>query len=143
MPEYCGRCSGALVDAEATRGHGFDVILRQRGVQLLKEAGVESLTRDLRPKHLERSSSQYFLVAHHGLDLVLNGGDLIGQLCGIFDVTADYLLGLSAWRAPVVSNSDTEILAAYHAAPADIRAIIDTALAPYKEDAGAGAAASA
>lgn len=53
--------------------------------------------------------------------------------CDLFGVTADYLLGRSAQPHAMVSESDTELLAAYHRAPEEIRAIIDTALAPYRE----------
>ena len=59
--------------------------------------------------------------------------DTIRRLCEIFGCTADYLLGLSSRREPGISPEDAELLAAYHAAPAEIRAIIDTALAPYRE----------
>lgn len=68
--------------------------------------------------------------------------DLINKFCNLYGVTADYLLGRSAQPHATVSNSDTAILAAYHAAPADIRAIIDTALAPYKQEQDANATAS-
>ena len=57
--------------------------------------------------------------------------DLITKFCDFYGVTADYLLGRSSSPLPAVSDPDTAILAAYHAAPAEIRAIIDTALAPY------------
>ena len=57
--------------------------------------------------------------------------DLIGKFCSFYGVTADYLLGRSSSPLPVVSESDTAVLAAYHAAPLEIRRIVDTALAPY------------
>ena len=59
--------------------------------------------------------------------------DTIRRLCEIFECTADYLLGLSSQRSPEISPEDGELLAAYHAATPEIRAIIDTALEPYKE----------
>ena len=68
--------------------------------------------------------------------------ELIAKFCKLFDVTADYLLGFSRQPRPTVSESDTEILHAYHAAPAEIRAIIDTALAPYKQSTQGNEAAS-
>ena len=68
--------------------------------------------------------------------------DLIVQLCAFFDVSADYLLGLSSWQRPAMSKMDTTLLAAYHAAPAEIRAIVDTALEPYKTKKYADSAAS-
>ena len=61
---------------------------------------------------------------------------LILKFCAFYGVTADYLLGLSTWRTPVVSKLDTDLLAAYHSAPAEIRSIIDHALAPYQKEAG-------
>ena len=51
--------------------------------------------------------------------------DLIGQLCNFYNVTADYLLGLSSSPFPAVSELDTAVLAAYHAAPDDLRAVVD------------------
>ena len=47
----------------------------------------------------------------------------------------DYLLCRSSNPHPTVSNSDTALLAAYHAAPLEIRRIVDTALAPYAPEA--------
>lgn len=57
----------------------------------------------------------------------------IQRLCEIFHVSADYLLGFSSHRTPELSPEDGALLAAYHAATPEIRAIIDTALEPYKE----------
>ena len=57
------------------------------------------------------------------------------KFCRYYNVTADYLLGLSSYQRPAVSESDTELLRAYHDAPAEIRVIIDTALDPYKRNA--------
>lgn len=54
-------------------------------------------------------------------------------LCEIFGVTADYLLGLSTQRSAQISEEDAALVAAYHAAPAEIRAIVDTALDPYAQ----------
>ena len=59
--------------------------------------------------------------------------DTIRRLCEIFHVSADYLLGFSSRRTPEISPEDGALLAAYHAATPEIRAIIDTALEPYKE----------
>lgn len=61
------------------------------------------------------------------------GTDDIRRLCEIFHVSADYLLGFSSRRTPEISPEDVALLAAYHAATPEIRAIIDTALEPYKE----------
>lgn len=59
--------------------------------------------------------------------------DTICQLCDIFGCTADYLLGRSSSPAPVIAEADAAVLDAYHAAPQEIRAIVDTALGPYRE----------
>lgn len=67
---------------------------------------------------------------------------LIAKFCAFYNVTSDYLLGLSNQPHAAVSNSDTAVLAAYHAAPAEIRAIVDTALAPYKKESRDASAAS-
>lgn len=69
--------------------------------------------------------------------------ELICKFCDFYGVTSDYLLGRSNQPQPVVSESDTELLTAYHGAPADIKAIIDTALAPYKKETDARSEASA
>lgn len=65
-------------------------------------------------------------------DLDLNT-EAIVQLCRIFNVTADYLLGLSSRRTAGVTEADAQMLHAYHAAPEPIRRIVDTALADYAE----------
>lgn len=51
--------------------------------------------------------------------------DTIRRLCEIFHVSADYLLGFSSRRSPEISPEDAELLAAYHAAPEQIRKIVD------------------
>lgn len=60
--------------------------------------------------------------------------ETICQLCDIFGCTADYLLCRSSSPAPVIAAEDAAVLDAYHAAPQEIRAIVDTALAPYQQD---------
>lgn len=57
----------------------------------------------------------------------------INALCGIFDVTSDYLLCRSATPAPVVSDEDAALLAAYHAADQNIQNAIDALLQPWLE----------
>lgn len=57
--------------------------------------------------------------------------ELICTFCDLYGVTADYLLCRSNNPRPAVSESDAELLRAYHAAPLEIRKIVDTALAPY------------
>jgi len=61
----------------------------------------------------------------------------IRKLCEIFGCTSDYLLGISGAPVSSISNEDALVLDAYHAAPDEIRGIIDHALAPYRKDAGA------
>ena len=58
----------------------------------------------------------------------------IRTLCGIFGCTSDYLLGISELRTPDLSTEEQELIAAWRKAPKEIRAIINTALAPYRED---------
>lgn len=48
--------------------------------------------------------------------------NLIGKLCDIFGVTADYLLCRSDNPAPQVSPEDLALLQAYHASPDHIQA---------------------
>lgn len=65
----------------------------------------------------------------------------ICRLCDIFDCTADYLLGRSPVASPELSPEEEDLLLAWRAAPPEIRAIIDTALGPYREDTVPGASA--
>ena len=65
----------------------------------------------------------------------------IRRLCDLFDCTADYLLGMSARRSAQLSDEDAALVAAYHAADDDARAIVDLALKPYFADAKTPAAA--
>lgn len=76
------------------------------------------------------------------------GKNLLGQLAGrgtipsvervqllaqYLGVTTSDLLGEAreASDADALSAADAQVLAAYHAAPAEIRAIVDAALGPY------------
>lgn len=63
------------------------------------------------------------------------GSQMICKLCDIYGVTADYLLGRSARPDPGLTPEEEQLLTAWSAAPEEIRAIVDTALAPYKKDA--------
>ena len=63
----------------------------------------------------------------------------INRLCDIFGCTADYLLGRSDRPEPELTLEEEQLLSAWASAPAEIRAIIDTALAPYQKDASASA----
>ena len=58
--------------------------------------------------------------------------ELIGRLCEIFGVTADYLLGFSSLRVAALPEEDYALAAAYHAAPPSVRAGIDALLEPYQ-----------
>ena len=58
--------------------------------------------------------------------------DLIHKFCDLYGVTADYLLCRSNQPRPSVSNSDTELLHAYHAAPLEIQKIVNAALEAYR-----------
>lgn len=57
--------------------------------------------------------------------------ELLCTFASYYGVTTDYILCLSNQPRPAVSESDTALLTAYHAAPLEIRRIVDTALAPY------------
>jgi len=80
--------------------------------------------------HKNRQSVGHYETGIRGLD-----AETICQLCDIFGCTADYLLCRSSSPAPVIAEEDAAVLDAYHAAPQEIRAIVDTALAPYRQDA--------
>ena len=60
--------------------------------------------------------------------------DTILRLCDIFGCTADYLLGRSANPSPVISDADTALLQAYHAAPPSVAEAISVLLQPYQKD---------
>lgn len=74
-------------------------------------------------------------VSKYELEQLGIDSEKINVLCDIFGCTADYLLCRSSSPSPVISEGDAAVLAAYHAAPREIRAIVDTALAPYQQDA--------
>ena len=65
--------------------------------------------------------------------------ETICRLCDIFGCTADYLLGRSDRQTPELTAEEEQLLAAWASAPPEIRAIIETALAPYQQDATASA----
>ena len=56
------------------------------------------------------------------------------RLCEIFGCTADYLLGRSAVPSSELSPEEEDLLTAWRRATPEIRAIIDAALAPYREE---------
>lgn len=63
----------------------------------------------------------------------------IHRLCEIFGCTADYLLGRSPVPSPDLDPQEEAMILAWRRATPEIRAIVETALAPYREDAGASA----
>ena len=58
----------------------------------------------------------------------------ICRLCEVFGCTADYLLGRSFVPSSELSVEEGALVAAWRKAPHEIRAIINTALAPYREN---------
>ena len=58
----------------------------------------------------------------------------ICKLCEIFNCTADYVLGRSFVPSSELSVEEGALVAAWRKAPKEIRAIINTALAPYREN---------
>jgi len=81
-------------------------------------------------------------ISHYELETRALTPELIHKFCDFYGVTADYLLGRSNQPRPSMSKLDIELLQAYHAAPLEIRRIIDTALAPYREEVQSDAAAA-
>lgn len=64
------------------------------------------------------------------------------RLCEIFGCTADYLLGRSPLPSPELTPEEEELLLSWRRATPEIRAIIDAALAPYREEAAPGIASA-
>lgn len=64
--------------------------------------------------------------------------DTIKHLCEIFDVSADYLLGLSAHRKLTITDGDMAVLAAYHAASDRDRGLVDQLLGLVEDAAATG-----
>lgn len=60
--------------------------------------------------------------------------DTIDQLCTIFGVTADYLLGRSDIPQPQISDEDWLLLDAYHRATLRDRQLVDSILQEYRAD---------
>ena len=58
----------------------------------------------------------------------------IHRLCDICGCTADYLLGRSPVPSPELDPQEEAMLLAWRRATPEIRAIVETALAPYRED---------
>ena len=62
----------------------------------------------------------------------------IHRLCDIFGCSADYLLGRSPLPSPELTPEEEDLLLSWRRATPEIRAIVETALAPYREDAAPG-----
>ena len=84
----------------------------------------------------KRQTIGHYETGFRGLDV-----ETICRLCDIFGCTADYLLCRSPLPSADLDPDEVELLLAWRAAPPEIRAIIDTALGPYREDAAPGASA--
>lgn len=56
------------------------------------------------------------------------------RLCEIFSCTADYLLGRSPVPSPDLDPQEEALVLAWRRATPEIRAIVETALAPYREE---------
>ena len=78
--------------------------------------------------HVKRQAIGHYETGERGID-----ADTICALCDIFGCTADYLLCRSEFPSPAVSEDAAALLHAYDHAPREIRAIVDTALAPYRK----------
>ena len=66
-------------------------------------------------------------------DLDLSSAAIL-RLCEIFSCTADYLLGRSPVPSPDLDPQEEAMILAWRRATPEIRAIVETALAPYRED---------
>lgn len=82
----------------------------------------------------KRQTVGHYETGIRGLDV-----ETICRLCDIFGCTADYLLGRSANPKAAITDDEAALLQAYHAAPAEIRAIVDVSLAPYTQETPASA----
>lgn len=58
---------------------------------------------------------------------------VINQLCDLFDVSADYLIGRSSRRKNTIRATDAELLRIYHnELPPDVRSIVNDILDKYR-----------
>lgn len=108
---------------------------RIKDLRLARGMQQEDLARLL---SVTRVSISRYETGVHSID-----AETICRLCDIFGCTADYLLGRSTRPDPELSPEEEQLLAAWAAAPDEIRAIIRTALGPYQEDADGAAAPTA
>lgn len=80
-------------------------------------------------------------ISNYEVDIREIDAPTIRTLCEIFGCTSDYLLGISAVPTAELTVEEQELVAAWRRTPKEIRAIIDTALAPYREDGTASSTA--
>lgn len=103
---------------------------RIRELRLLKGMQQEDLARLL---SVTRVSISRYETGAHDID-----SETILRLCEIFDCSADYLLGRSPLPSPELTPEEEDLLLSWRRATPEIRAIIDAALAPYREEAAPG-----
>jgi len=121
------KCDGGYCIISPTVYKGMANLNRIRELRLQKGWRQEDLAVLM---HTKQQTVARYETEKLGID-----ANTICQLCDIFGCTADYLLGRSSSPAPVIAEEDAAVLHAYHAAPQEIRTIVDTALAPYQKDA--------
>ena len=98
-----------------------------------------SRLRDLREDHdwrLEDVAAKFDVhpttISKYELEQRALTPELIAKFCKLYNVTADYLLGFTDYPHAAVSDSDTSLLHAYHAAPLEIQKIVNAALEAYR-----------
>lgn len=87
--------------------------------------------------NLKRQAVGHYETGQRDID-----SETILRLCDIFGCTADYLLGRSPVPSPELDPQEEALVLAWRRATPEIRAIIDTALGPYREDAAPGIASA-
>lgn len=107
---------------------------RIRELRLLKGMQQEDLARLL---SVTRVSISRYETGAHDID-----SETILRLCEIFGCSADYLLGRSPLPSPELTPEEEDLLLSWRRATPEIRAIIDAALAPYREEAAPGIASA-
>ena len=73
-------------------------------------------------------------VSNYELEINQLDPPTIRKLCEIFQVSSDYLLGISSQRTAQITDEEAALVEAYHAAPESVRTGIDALLAPYKRE---------
>jgi len=72
-------------------------------------------------------------VSKYELEQLGIDSEKINVLCDVFGCTADYLLCRSETPSPALTPEEESLLMAWRKSPDEIRAIVDTALAPYRQ----------